>query len=196
MLDLLAEGVESIKLACSLVLLIPALGIILMGRRRLWLVPAWIVSVSLIAWLRFTGWWTPFPGGALHIVSGIILVALAVVAWRRNELAFDMTATVGAAFLTGWTWVPCVGSELGDILNNARQQPWNELGPTFVFMIGLFVPLIFIAALEIAWPKFGTLIERPRLRQGGLAIIVLVGALVAVTLFDNLAGELARRSSF
>jgi len=195
-LDLLAEGIESIKLACSLVLLVPALGVLLMGRRRRWLVPVWILAVTLIAWLRFTGWWTPFPGGALHIASGVILVAFGVVAWRQNKLAYDLTAIIGAAFLAGWTWVPCVGRELGDILNNARQQPWSELGPTFVFMTGLFVPLILIAALEIAWPRFGKLIEEPRLRAAGLAIIVFVGALVAVTLFDNLAGELARRSSF
>ena len=33
-------------------------------------------------------------------------------------------------------------------------------------------------------------------RRVGLGIVVLVGALVSVTLFDDLAGELARRSSF
>ena len=74
-MDVLAEGIESIKLACSLVLLIPAVGIALMGRRRIWLVPAWILTVSLIAWLRFTGWWTPLPSGVGHVVVGLGLLA-------------------------------------------------------------------------------------------------------------------------
>jgi len=192
----LAEGIESIKLACSLVLLIPALGIALMGRRRVWLVPAWIATVALIAWLRFTGWFTPLASGAGHVIAGVILVGLAALAWKRNHLATDMAATVGVAFIAGWTWIPCVGSELGEILNNARAEPWSELFPTILFIVGIFVPLILISALEIAWPKFGDLIERPALRTAGLGVVALVGGLVAVTLFDDLASELARRSSF
>ena len=56
-MSVLAEGIESITLACSLVLLIPALGIVMLGRRRSWLVPIWILSVALMSWLRFVGWW-------------------------------------------------------------------------------------------------------------------------------------------
>lgn len=195
-MNLLAEGVESIKLACSLVLLIPALGVVLMGRRRVWLVPAWIVSASLIAWLRFTGWFTPEASGWFHILVGIALAGLAIVAWKKDRLETDLAATVGVAFLAGWTWIPCVGSELGDILNNARANPWAELVPTFIFMIGLFVPLILLSALDIAWPKFGEITEVPWVRTTGLVIVFAVGGLVAVTLFDDLASELAERSSF
>ena len=191
-----AEGIESLKLACSLVLLIPALGIALLGRRRVWLVAAWIITASLIAWLRFTGWFTPLPSGIGHVTVGIVLVGLAVLAWRRDELVTDLAATVAVAFLAGWTWVPCVGRELADILNNARAEPWSELIPTFLYMVGLFVPLIVIAALDIAWPKFAEATSARWVRTTGLAIVALVGGLVAVTLFDDLASELARRSSF
>lgn len=190
------EGIESVKLACSLVLLIPALGVALMGRRRAWLIPAWIISVSLIAWLRFTGWFTPLASGFGHVLAGIGLVALAVFAWRRDSLTTDLGATVGVAFLAGWTWIPCVGSELGEILNNARREPWVELVPTFLYLAGLFVPLILFAALQVAWPKFGELVERPGVRSAGIGVVLLVGGLVAVTLFDDLASELAERSSF
>jgi len=194
--DLFAEGIESLKLACSLVLLIPALGITLLGRRRIWLIPAWIVSVSLIAWLRFTGWWSPLPSGPGHILAGVVLAGLAALAWKRDRLETDVAATVMTAFIAGWTWIPCVGRELADILNNARAEPWAELVPTFVYLFGLFVPLVVFAALQVAWPKFGDLIERESVRSAGLAIVFLVGTLVAVTLFDDLASELAERSSF
>jgi cytochrome c biogenesis protein CcdA len=195
-MNILAEGIESLKLACSLVLLIPAIGVALMGRRRVWLVPTWIVTASLIAWLRFTGWWTPLASGTGHVAAGIVLLGLAALAWKRDQLATDIVATAAVAFLAGWTWIPCVGRELGEILNNARAEPWSELVPTFLYMLGLFVPLVLIAALEVAWPRFGEISDKPRIRAIGLGIIALVGGLVAVTLFDDLASELARRSSF
>ena len=195
-MNILAEGIESLKLACSLVLLIPALGVVLMGRRRVWLVPMWIITTTLIAWLRFTGWFDPVASGAAHVAAGIALLGLAAVAWKRDELATDIAATGSVAFLAGWTWIPCVGRELGEIVNNARAQPWAELVPTFFYMLGLFIPLVIIAALQVAWPRFGDIGDNPKIRAVGLGIVALVGGLVAVTLFDDLAGELARRSSF
>jgi len=192
----LGEGIESLKLACSLVLLIPALGVVLFGRRRVWLVPIWIAVATTTAWLRFTGWWDPFASGWTHALVGVALAAVVVLAWKRNDLATDSVATAGAAFLASWTWIPCVGSALGDILNNARSEPWAQLFPTVLYMVGLFVPLILIAALQVAWPEFERVAARPAVRNVGLAIVFGVGTLVAVTLYDDLAGELARRSSF
>lgn len=191
-----AEGIESIKLACSLVLLIPALGIVLLGRRRTLLVPIWIVTVAAIAWLRFVGWFDLEPSGVLHVGAGIALVGLALAAWKRDEPVTDASATVLAAIIATWTWVPCVGRELGEILNNARSAPWGQLVPTALFIGGTFLPLIMIAAVDVAIPSIGERLNHPRVRLAGLGIVFLVGALVSVTLFDDLAGELARRSSF
>lgn len=191
-----AEGIESIKLACSLVLLIPALGIVLFGRRRSILVPAWIATVAVVAWLRFTGWWGLEASGPLHIGAGLLLVGLGILAWRRDDLMTDTAATVLAATLATWTWVPCVGRHLGDILNSARRAPWAQLPPTIAYIAGLFVPLVVLAAIDVAAPSFAERLERDGVRRSGLAVVILVGALVALTLFDDLAGELARRSSF
>jgi len=195
-MGILAEGIESLKLACSLVLLVPALGVALMGQRRAWLVPAWIATVTLITWLGFTRWWPLRDSGIVHILTGALLVGLVLVAWRRNELASDLAATIVGAFLVGWTWDPCVGSELGDIITQAPFQPWSQLFPNLLYFVGLFVPLIVLASLEVAWPTSGDWISRPALRKIGLGILALVGALVAATLFDDLASELLRRSSF
>lgn len=195
-MGVLAEGIESIKLACSLVLLIPALGIVMFGRRRQWLVLAWIATVAVVAWLRFVGWWGLEASGFWHIAAGVALVAVVVVAWKRDTLAWDLEATMLAALVATWTWVPCVGRELGDVLNNARRAPWAELGPTVLYFVGLFVPLILLAALGVALPDLAKRTDIVVVRRIGLGIIALVGTLVAVTLFDDLAGELARRSSF
>lgn len=195
-MDLFAEGIESLKLACSLVLLMPAIGIALLGRRRVWLVPTWIVTVSVVAWLRFSGQWDPFPEGIAYIATGVALIAATALAWKRDDLRTDIAATAGVAFVAAWTWVPCVGRELGDILNNARAEPWAELIPTVVYMTGLFVPLIVFAALGVAVPRLGDWGDKPAVRMTGLVVVAAIGGLVATTLFDDLAGELFRRSSF
>lgn len=193
---LFAEGIESLKLACSLVLLIPAIGIVLLGRRRVWLVPAWIITVSVVAWLRFSGLWDPFPDGIGYIAAGVVIMALAAMAWKKDNLGVDLAATVGVGFAAGWSWVPCVGRELADILNNARDEPWAELWPTIVYMTGLFVPLVLIAALGVAVPKLGEWGDKPAVRTAGLVAVAAIGGLVAMTLLDDVAGELRRYSSF
>lgn len=195
-MNLLAEGVESLKLACSLVLLVPALGVILLGRRRRWLIPAWIVTVAFIAWLRFALWWNLEPSGVGHVLAGVALIGAVATAYYRNRLATDLIATVGAAALATWTWEPCVGRELGGIVNTARFEPWGQALPTLVYVFGLFLPLVVLVALEVAWPKLGEITDREQVRRVGLAVVALVGGLVAITLLDDLAGELARRSSF
>ena len=191
-----AEGIESIRLACSLVLLIPALGIVLMGRRRNLLVPVWVATAAIVAWLRFTGWWGLESSGPWHVLAGVVLVGLAGVAWKRDDAVTDVGVTALAATIATWTWVPCVGRHLGDILNAARSEPWGQLFPTVAFVLGLFVPMIVLAAFGVAAPKLADRLEHDNVRAVGLAIVILVGGLVAVTLFDDLAGELARRSSF
>lgn len=191
-----AEGIESIRLACSLVLLIPALGIVLLGRRRLVLVATWVATATVVSWLRFVGWWGLESSGIWHALAGVGLVALVAAAWKLDRLETDVAVTAGAATIATWTWVPCVGRQLGDILNAARAEPWQQFGPTTLFTIGLFLPLVLVAAAGVALPDVAARTARPAVRNAGLGIIVLVGALVAVTLFDDLAGELARRSSF
>jgi len=181
---LFAEGIESIKLACSLVLLVPAIGIMLFGRRRVWLVPIWILTISLIAWLRFALILDPLPGGIGYIAAGALLAALAGVAWKRDALDTDVAATALAATVTGWTWVPCVGREFGDILNNVRDEPASQLLPTLVYLGGLFVPLILIAALGVAIPRLAEWADKRQVRTTGYAIVALVGGLAAVTLFQ------------
>jgi len=191
-----AEGIESIRLACSLVLLIPALGIALLGRRRPLLVATWVATMAAVAWLRFVDWWPLDARGFWHIASGLVLIGLVALAWRRDDAATDVATTVLASTIATWTWVPCVGRHLGDILNSARTEPWAQLPPTIVFIVGLFVPLIVFAAITMAIPTLGDRLDHEGVRRFGLVIVFVVGALVAVTLFDDLAGELARRSSF
>lgn len=197
MIDLLLEGIESLKLACSIILLVPAAGIMLTGRRHVPLLTGvWIVTVTAVAWVRFAGWWVTPATNVGHLSLGVITAAIGIAAWKRPHIALDIGATIALALLATWAWVPCVGRELGKILNEARFEPLGQLGPTAVYFIGLFLILIVLAALPVLIPSIGKLLDRDTVHRAGLAIIIAVGVLAAVTLLDDLAGELARRSSF
>ena len=65
-----------------------------------------------------------------------------------------------------------------------------------MYLTGLFVPLILLAALDIAWPKFGEVLDKPGVRKTGLGVVFLVGALVSATVFDDAASLLLEHSSF
>lgn len=196
-MQLLLEGIESLKLACSIILLVPAVGIILTGRRHAPLLTAvWIATVVVVAWARFATWWITPATNPGHLALGLLTAALGVAAWKRPHLGLDIAATIAVAVLATWAWVPCVGRELGSILNEARFEPWGELAPTAVYFIGLFLVLIVAAALPVMVPAINKIIDRETVHRTGLAIVIIVGLLASVTLLDDLAGELARRSSF
>lgn len=196
-MQLLLEGIESLKLACSIILLVPAIGIFLTGRRHAPLLTAvWITTVVIVAWVRFATWWVTPATHAGHLVLGLLTAAIGLAAWKRPNLALDLAATIALAVLATWAWVPCVGRELGEILNEARFSPWGELGPTAIYFVGLFLVLIVLAAIPVLIPTIGNLLDRVAVHRTGLTIIIAVGLLASVTLLDDLAGELARRSSF
>lgn len=194
---LLFEGIESLKLACSIILLVPAVGIILTGRRNAPLLTAvWIATVVIVAWVRFATWWITPATNPGHLALGLVTAAIGVAAWKRPHLGLDLAATIAVAVLATWAWVPCVGRELGAILNEARFSPWGELAPTAVYFIGLFLVLIVLAAIPVMIPAANKLMDSDAMHRAGLTMIIVVGLLASVTLLDDLAGELARRSSF
>lgn len=197
MIDLLLEGIESLKLACSIILLVPAVGVLLSGRRRVPLLAAvWVGTVTVVAWVRFAGWWVTPATNIGHLALGLVTAAIAILAWKRPNVGLDVAATVSLALLATWAWVPCVGRELGQVLNEARFSPWGQLAPTAVYFVGLFLVLIVLAALPVLIPAINRAIDTDAVHRVGVTIIIVVGLLAAVTLLDDLAGELARRSSF
>jgi len=196
-MQLLLEGIESLKLACSIILLVPAVGILLTGRRRVPVIAAvWLATVTLVAWVRFAGWWVTPATNIGHLALGLVTAALGLAAWKRPHFAWDLAATISLALLATWAWVPCVGRELGAVLNEARFSPWGELVPTAIYFVGLFIVLIVLAALPTLVPALSRALDTDITHRTGLAIVILVGLLASVTLLDDLAGELARRSSF
>lgn len=197
MIDTLLEGVESLRLPCSWVLLIPAAAITIFGRRRTPLVISVFVAVAtLVAWVRFAGWWFETPRGAIQIVVGLVVMAAAAVAWKFDTGLTDAAASAITAIVAVWAWIPCVGPQLADILNGARREPFAHLGGTIAFFLGLLLPFILVAAAGVVFPKVQEKLAHRAVMTGGAVLLGLVGLLFVTTLYDDLSSALFRISEF
>jgi len=197
MLELLAEGIESLRLPCSYVLLAPAIGVALFARRRSGItIGAYVLAAALISWLRFAGWWFEAPSGPIQVLSGAAIIVVCVVAFRNDHYAADVVLGGVTGTVAVWSWIPCVGPELGGLLNRVGDSPWANAAGTAAFIIGLLAPFVILAAAEAAFPRLSDLLDREAIRMAGAVVVLTVGLLLMVTLFDDVASELAQRSTF
>lgn len=197
MLNLFGEGIESILLPCSWIVVIPAVVMTIAGRHRTSLVMICLVAVSaFVAWLRFAGWWFAVPNGLTQVALGMLIIILSIAAWRFDRGVADAALSAAVATATVWTWIPCVGPHLGDLLNESQSDPVNHIGGTLAFVLGLSVPSILIFAVGLVWPATIEKINTPRVVSVSLVACALIGVAFATTTIDDLASELARRSAF
>lgn len=202
MIDLLLEGTESLRLPCSWLLIIPGTAVALSGRRRAVLVTVVFTMVAIaVAWLRFTGFWSEWFGlgdvrGNTQIVLGVGILAAAALAWKKDSAVTDGLSAGVAGLAGAWAWIPCVGPHLGDVINGAGREPFVHIPGTIAFIVGLFIPFIIVAATDVVFPIFKEKTSNEFVTRAGFVLIAVVGVLFAVTLFDDLANELARRSTF
>ena len=197
MKGLLFEGVESLRLPCSWVLLIPALAVTIYGRRRTPLVMSIFVSVAiLVAWLRFAGWWFEVPRGAVQVILGLVLMAGAAIAWKCDTGVGDAIIAALSGMAAVWAWTPCVGPHLADVLNNASREPFAHFGGTAAFIFGLLLPFVLVASIGVVLPAVQQKLSHHRVITVGAVLIGMVGLLFVTTLFDNLASALFRISEF
>lgn len=195
MINTLLEGVESLRLPCSWVLLIPAAAITLFGRRRTALVVSVFVAVAaLLAWVRFAGWWFAVPRGSIQVALGVVIMATAAIAWKFDRGITDVLASVVAAITSVWAWIPCVGPELGNILNDRSAS--SQFFPTIAFMVGLLLPFILVAAVGVLFPKLADTLDNSKVIAGGAIVFAIVGLLFTTALYDNLSSALFSISEF
>ena len=195
------EGVESIGIACTLVMLVPAAALVLVSRRaRLTVAAYYAVGAALLTWARAAGYWRVEMRGAV-LLAAAALAAGAFVAGHRSPGPHSPAATgagLVAGALAGWGWLPCVGPRLGDVLNRASADGLDSLAGAgsgalmLVYMVGALLPALMLALVPHALPASAPAFDsRAAAAVGGAA-----GAAYAVTLavgrYDDLVGELYR----
>lgn len=188
MLAPFAEAVRATTQPCTFLLVVPCI-VAVVAARATWEALAAVLSGAIVGgwWFaanRFVldGWWLR----ASALVVGLALVAVVAgtvvgddrSAWRapreRRARAFGAGALAVAA--TQW-WRPCVGEELGAILNAAPSAPIGQLPAMAAYMLGAMVPVALVVLAIRA-------IEPSASATGALSIaasavgLVIAGALV------------------
>lgn len=195
------EGVESITLLCSLIVLVPGLVLALTGARgRGWLVAGFVSGTATMMWARAGGLWTVDADGSARwwIAGAIVLVhGLTLRSPRVLRIAHAGGVVVGAAAgaVAGWLWQPCVGEHLADALNRAESDRVAGLLGLHAYVFGLSIPLLVVAALPHAWPPTDRALHHRAVRIGAAVIAGGYGLTVAVGRYDALAEALFRFSS-
>ena len=189
------EGVGAIGIACTLVVLVPAVALVLVARRaRLTVALSYAAGTALLAWARAAGHWHVELRGAAVPLAAALAAGAFIAAYLAKKPSSAWAAGSGAVAgaLAGWLWQPCVGPRLGDILNNAPEGGARWLPLMLVYVVGALLPALLVAVTPHAFPSAGRQLDR-------LPVVVLgaaVGAAYAVTLaagrYDDLIGELYR----
>ena len=189
------EGVGAIGIACTLVMLVPAVALVLVARKaRLAVALFYVLGATLLTWARAAGHWDVELSGAAVPLAAVLAAAVFVLAfWAKGPVSLSATrAGAVAGALAGWLWRPCVGPKLGEILSNTDAEAARTLGLMLVYMLGALLPALLLAVLPHAVPPTKRFLDRLPVTAVGGAI----GAAYAVTLatgrYDDLVGELYR----
>ena len=189
------EGVGAIGIACTLVVLVPAVALVLVARKaRLTVALSYALGAPLLSWARAAGHWHVELSGVAVPVAAVLAAGAFLLAYRAKTPASLSATGAGAVAgaLAGWLWQPCVGPKLGDILNNADTEGARTLVMMLVYVVGALLPALLLAVLPHALPATRRFLDRlPLVILGGA-----VGAAYAITLaagrYDDLIGELYR----
>lgn len=192
------EGVESITLWCSLVVLLPAVVLALVMRtNRVWLVGAAMAGTATMMWARAGRLWEFDSDGAQRWLIGAAIVTTFVVAFRQHHAPPALSVALGlvSGGIAGWLWQPCVGEQFAEILNGAESDRAISLIEMHLYVVGLSLPAILLAALPYAWPPAKVALNHRAVRSAGLGAALVYGATVAVGWYDDVVSELFRLSS-
>jgi cytochrome c biogenesis protein CcdA len=153
MIPAFAEAVRATTQPCTLLLIAPPMLAVIVTRGR------WAPLVAVLVGAVAGGWLFIANVVALSEtqlrVSGVVvstaLIVLAMAAsvpalrWVR-DIRVQSTISGGVAFLATLWWRPCVGSELGAILTDARNVGVaGQLPAMAAYMLGAMVPVVIVA---------------------------------------------------
>jgi cytochrome c biogenesis protein CcdA len=189
-LYLLAEGFDSAFLPCTLILLIPGIGVAMAARETA--IPAlasyWL-SVVAWSWARFA----EHAGGWHVAITAVALALAAIVLLFPPVVQLDWVAVAGgllAGYATAELWLPCVGPELGDLLVKLPTVGPSGVVSMAIFLLGALSPLLALAAAHHLIPDWLLeMVEPPLSVLGGIVLGVMAVA-AAIGFHDTLVGWL------
>lgn len=197
-IDTLTEGIGVITWACTLTVLVPGVALILVARRaRLTVALYYVAGAALLAWATAAGHWWVSARGATAVIAGLLAAGTYAAAWRAPDHSSPLATGAGivGGALAGWLWRPCVGSRLGDILNDAATSGARTLGLMLVYMVGVLLPILLVAIAPYAVPAVGRVLNRLPFAVAGAVVGAAYAVALAIGQYDDLIGEMYRISA-
>lgn len=201
MLDLIFEGLFSLRFGCTIGFVLPRVGPALALGRRAWLAPiALIGAAGTVGWARFSNRWFDTPSTWILTVLAVAIVVATVASFRGSAVTdkrpgpvdrfgsfgWATSALVLAALVAGWLWVPCVGEHFSEPLNNATTDPAGTWMQVLAYVAGIGAPLIVLAALPVAFPRLAKLRDSAPVRVLGVGLAAVVSLSIAVGWYSDL----------
>jgi len=153
-----AEAVRATAQPCTFLLIVPTLAAVLAAGAR------WQALVGAVFGGVLGGWLLAdnriVLDGAWLRLSGVVAIAAFVVlasptarrvvpgAGRLDRPEAQAGVVAALTLLATMWWRPCVGAELGVILNGAQDGLAGELLPMAAYMVGALVPVAIVVALR------------------------------------------------
>ncbi|NNF54699.1 MAG: hypothetical protein HKN03_09695 [Acidimicrobiales bacterium] len=190
MTGLLFEGLESALLPCSLILIMPGLGVAGASHQRFTgALLAYATSVGIASWLRFSGYLDTLP----TLVIAALLAAAVVSFLLRPSQPAAIAGGVLSGSATASLWAPCVGSDFGNLLGDLSSRGGTGLVLFLVYVIGVLSPLAILGAGLTLTPRS----ERVRklLAGVGRGLLALLAIATAVGWHDELVSQLVQMST-
>jgi cytochrome c-type biogenesis protein len=175
MIAAFVEGVTQSLLPCSWIVLFTAI-LIGLTRPTPRVLVAFAAASVLFAWLAVAGW------AVLNLaLSGILMLGGGLIWWSRGS-GIGPAALVGAGAASAWQ--PCVGPQLGSILNLAQADALRALPGLASFIVG-----IIVVGAAIGWGAARLLGDRAAgpvnrigaIVSGVIGLVMLLGLYPAIS---------------
>lgn len=151
-----------------------------------------LTAMWFVGWMKAADWLPALPEGPTAAAIGLSFVAAGWGAWQLRGGLSGWASGLVAGGLATWLWVPCVGKQLGTILNAAPESPASQLIPMGLFVVGLSTPLLVVGLLPVVFRSL-VHIERP-LANIAVALVLFVGVSMMFGWYDDVVIQLNRWS--
>lgn len=178
-----AEAVRATAQPCTFLLIVPTMAAVVACRARWQALVATVVAGTVGGWVLIDNRWI-LDGWLLRASAAVAIALFAVLAFqplrsrvpglaRGLERDLSLAGIVGVITFTAtlW-WRPCVGEELGAILNGAQAGTVGQLVPMAAYMLGALVPVAAVVALRYALPPPGRALEAVAWASAALGIVI------------------------
>lgn len=199
-----AEAVRATFQPCTFLLIVPILAAVVAARARWQALVGATVGAVVGGWILIDNRWI-LDGWSLRVSAGVVVALLGAIVMSPTDAA-DTAGAGGrrlrlpdparwtgvgliAVIATSW-WRPCVGPELGSILNGAQDGLAGQMIPMAAYMLGAMVPVAVVAALRYA-------VEPPEraltaITRAGAAAGVIVAVFLVAGRHDDVVVTLTR----